>query len=264
MQFDSLKEKCEYFRSLTDYRLMPNSYVLVMLDGRSFSSKIKKKFAKPFDDDFIDMMDETAKYLVKNVQGCKFAYTQSDEITLVITDFETPTTDSFFGYRLTKILSIVASMATAKFNNLMMQYELRTSIEGSQVIAEKIGLYEFDCKAWNVPTYNDVVAWLLYRQNDCIRNSKAQTAQTFFPHKELMGLLVDQQIEKLKEYNGEDWDKYPDRWKFGRFIYRVETQFTNNNGDVYTRHNPEVFPAVPLNDETNRTFFKDRNIIPQI
>lgn len=72
-----------YLRSLTDYKLIPNDYVLIMLDGRSFSSTIKRYFKKPFDDTFINIMNETALYLCNNVQGCKFAYVQSDEISLM-------------------------------------------------------------------------------------------------------------------------------------------------------------------------------------
>ena len=99
MKFDTLKQKCEFYRSLTDYKLMPNSYVLAMVDGHCFSKLIKNKFDKPFDDMFIKMMNETAKYLCENIQGAKFAYTQSDEISILITDFDTPMTDSFFGFR---------------------------------------------------------------------------------------------------------------------------------------------------------------------
>ena len=100
MNFKDLKEKCEYFRSLTDYRLVPNSYVIAFLDGRSFSKLIKNKYKKPFDEQFMTMMNETAKYLVQNIQGAKFAYVQSDEISILITDFDTPTTDALFGYRI--------------------------------------------------------------------------------------------------------------------------------------------------------------------
>ena len=100
MKFKNLEDRMLYLRSLTDYKLIPNDYVLIMLDGRSFSSTIKRYFKKPFDDTFINIMNETALYLCNNVQGCKFAYVQSDEISLILTDFETPETDSFFGYRL--------------------------------------------------------------------------------------------------------------------------------------------------------------------
>jgi tRNA(His) guanylyltransferase len=87
MKFNSLKEKYLYYRNITDYKLYPNGYVMVMLDGRSFSKKIKKKFERPFDKKFIDIMNQTAVYLCENVSNCKFAYVQSDEISLVLSDF---------------------------------------------------------------------------------------------------------------------------------------------------------------------------------
>ena len=55
MTFETLKDKCLYYRSLTDYKLMPSSYVICMLDGRSFSKIIKNKFKKPFDETFAQM-----------------------------------------------------------------------------------------------------------------------------------------------------------------------------------------------------------------
>lgn len=89
MNFDSLKDKYNYYRNMADYRLLPNSYVMVMLDGRSFSHKIKKRFKRPFDDEFIRIMNETAQYVAKNISGCKLAYVQSDEINLVLYDKST-------------------------------------------------------------------------------------------------------------------------------------------------------------------------------
>ena len=74
MHFNTLKEKCEYYRGLGDYRLLPNSYVVIMLDGRSFSKKVKNKFDKPFDRKFVEAMNETMKYLCENIQGAMFGY----------------------------------------------------------------------------------------------------------------------------------------------------------------------------------------------
>ena len=212
MNFKTLKEKGEYYRSLTDYRLLPNSYAVIMLDGRSFSHKIKNKFKKPFDDDFVRMMNETTKYLCENIQGALCGYCQSDEIHIVISDFVksyklhedwsvAPTdkegiSSAFFQYRVSKILSIVASMATSKFNQLMMDYRVSNVESDSGCAGDTVDdcrqaimsspLYEFDCKVWNLPNANDVYAWLLYRQIDCIRNSKQQLAQTYLPHIQLL------------------------------------------------------------------------------
>lgn len=119
MRFNTLKERMEYFRSLTDYKLMPNSYVIVMLDGRGFSKTVKRLFRQPFDDAFMDMMNGVSKYLCENVQCVKTAFVQSDEISLVLNDFETNTTESFFAYRLCKLQSVIAGMASTVFNDLL-------------------------------------------------------------------------------------------------------------------------------------------------
>lgn len=274
MQFKNLEDKCLYYRGLSDYKLLPNSYVIIFLDGRSFSHLIKNKFQKPFDNEFIRMMNETAEYVCKNVQGCKFAFVQSDEISLVLTDFDTPTTDAFFSNRLCKMQSIIASLATAKFNQLMLCHEMNKygyaedeiGLWGSKDclrLVENSQLYQFDCKCWNVPTYNDVFAWFLYRQNDCIKNSKQSTAQTYLPHKELLGKNTDEQIALLKEIKGIDWTLFPNDRKYGRFIWKEEVQLVSDDGYQYTRHMWKTHAAYPLNDDNNREIFHSMNIIPK-
>lgn len=249
MKFDSLKEKCEYFRSLTDYRLVPNSYVIAFLDGRSFSKLIKNKYEKPFDEKFVRIMNEVAEYLVKNIQGAKFAYTQSDEISILITDFDTPETDAAFGYRICKLQSILASMAASKFNQLAFLYDVQprlyenclsdcegTIYETNDVLEmlKKQKLAEFDCKVWSVPDYNTAFCHFLWRQNDCVRNSKQQTAQTYLSHKELEGKSTDEQIELCKVEKNVDWNALDAGLKYGRLIYKERKLFKNLVVDTET------------------------------
>ena len=274
MKFDTLKEKHEYYKHLTDYRLLPNAYVIVMLDGRSFSKKVKNKFRKPFDERFVNAMDETTKYLCEQIEGCKFGYCQSDEITLVLTDFETPTTESFFGYRLSKILSICASAATAKFNACMLETKLAESLSKyapSETNINAVGevlkdnpLYEFDCKAWNVPTFNNVYGWIVYRQLDCIRNSKQQTAQTWLSHNELVCLSTDMQIAKLKEEKNIDWETFENGLKYGRFIYREPEEKIGQDGTPFERMKFHVHPAFPINTPEGKLKFVECTNIPKI
>lgn len=238
MRLDTLEKRMQYYRSLTDYKLMPKTPVLMMLDGRAFS-KFCKKFTKPYDDFFIHIMNETAKYLCENIEGCKFAYVQSDEISLYVSDMDNNESESWFGYRVSKILSIAASLATAKFNQLLTIELCKTPCSTNDLVelVTNQKLAEFDCKAWNVPTQNDVFAWFLFRQIDCIRNSKQMAAQTYIPHKELEGLHTDQQIEKLEKETGIKWAEYSDDKKFGRFIYKeyvnipyeIPDKFKNGN-----------------------------------
>ena len=240
MYFKTLKEKCEYYRSLTDHKLLPNSYTLVMVDGHKFSKMIKNKFEKPFDDTFIKMMNETAQYLCSQIQGAKFAYTQSDEISILITDFDTPMTDSFFSYRICKIQSLVAAMATSKFNQLYFKY-----VKG----LKEVPLCTFDCKVWTVPNANDAYAWFLFRQTDCIKNSKAQTAQTYIPHDKLKHLTADEMIAKLNDEQIIDWNMFPNDRKFGRLVFKVDTQMetTLPNGE-HKQFTRSPWTAVPAED----------------
>lgn len=269
MKFNSLKDKCEYYRHLTDYRLTPNTNMLIMLDGNRFSKLIKKNFNLPFDDVFIEMMNKTALYLCNHIQGAKFAYVQSDEISILVTDYDTDETETLYNGRLCKIQSIISAMATSEFNRQYILFALKKfkDDEGAyNKVVEQISNMEmcrFDCKAWTVPTDNDVYSWFLYRQYDCIRNSKQQAAQTYISHSQLKGLDTDKQIALLKEMNGVDWNEYPDTWKYGRFIYKVAKFFTRtlDNGEEleFERFKFEVYPAFYLKDQFH-SFFNTINL----
>lgn len=265
MKFNSLKDKCEYFRSLADYKLTPNSYVIAMLDGHSFSKLIKNKYKKPFDERFMGYMDKVAEYLCARLQGAKVAYVQSDEISILITDFDNPDTDSPFGYRLCKLQSLLAGMAAARFNQLVLQDAFNDyhcthgllSIEGNKYpyddfysMVESQKLAEFDCKVWNVPDWNTAFCHFLWRQNDCTRNSKQQAAQTYLSHKELMGKSADKQVEFLKEKFGIDWNGYTDGEKYGRIIYRTQETYVDQvSGLDYVRNYWRTHEATPFGNE---------------
>lgn len=250
MKFDKLEDKCLYYRGLTDTKLLPNANVIIMLDGRSFSKKVKNKFEKPFSDTFINFMDETAIYLCQNIPNVKMAFVQSDEISLLMKD---DSGDPFFGNRLCKIQSICASMATAKFNHCATIDEVNR--KGADCLKD-MPLYEFDCKAWNVPNDNDAFAWFLYRQNDCIKNSKQQLVQTYIPHKRLLNLKTDEQIELLKNEQGIDWNTFDENKKYGRFITKVYMICHNIELDIsYERSFWEAEPARQLNTEEGREWY---------
>lgn len=264
MTDETLKEKCLRLRSASDYKLESNSFILCMLDGRSFSHKIKNKFEKPFDMKFVAAMNETMQYLCENVQGCRVGYCQSDEITLVISDIpDAPNKEatSFFGYRLCKIQSILASMAASKFNNIMTRNLMKdipvymSAADMKDVVLDTMTnapLYEFDCKAWNVPNLNDAYAYLLWRQLDCIRNSKQQAAQTYLPHKILLGLHTDEQIALLFKEKGISWYDYAEGLKYGRYCYKEQVSMVSEQWGPYMRSVWGVHEASPFNEDEKK------------
>ena len=266
----SLKEKFYAYQHAVNYFLDPDKYIIAHIDGRSFSKKVKNKFNKPFDDVFINAMNETAIELCKEVQGCIFAYTQSDEILLIIKKNK-PEGDVFYGGRICKMQSIIASTATGIFSEEMAVNRVLTTVptcasseEVRQLCIDAIRkgpLYQFDCKVWNVDNANDAMGCILYRNIDCIRNSKQQAAQTYLPHKVLMSKNTDEQVELLKQEKNVDWNEFDDGKKYGRFIKKTTKTF-NLNGDEnigamlydtsYTRHVWEAVNGCDLTNEENR------------
>ena len=270
---ETLQEKGKRLQKQRDYKLDTDKYILVHVDGRSFSKNIKNKFQKPFDRDFINMMNETAIYLCEKVQGAKIAYVQSDEISLLLKK-DTPEGDIFFGGRLCKMQSIIASLATAKFNQLITVYNLKKTKEyyednlyAMPFITDEIGnlpLYQFDCKAWDVDTANDAFAWFLFRNIDCVRNSKQQFAQTYLPHKILLKHSTDEQVLMAIDEKGKDWNSCLQDEKFGRIISKEIFYHLNDDGAEYMRSKWVPHDGVDLTDVDNRekfiekyNFFKD-------
>jgi len=188
---------------------------IIRLDGKAFHT-YTKGLDKPFDEGLIEDMQETTKFLCENIQGCKLGYTQSDEITLVLTDYDKLTSDAWFDYNVQKMTSISAAMATAKFNDLR-RIRLRTP-----QIMDEIGQFNFnilqlkklaffDSRVFQIPEKEEVVNSLIWRQQDAERNSIQMLAQSLYSHSELHGkntsLLQDMCFEKGQNWNNLDFSK---------------------------------------------------------
>jgi tRNA(His) guanylyltransferase len=190
MAIDSLGDRMKRYELTYQHRLLDRMYTIIRIDGKAFHT-YTRKLPKPFDRGIIEDMIETTQYLCENVQGCKVGYVQSDEITLILTDFEELNTMSWFDNEVQKMCSISASLATAKFNQLRMVRELnkfkgqRPSEDFSHLM--DIRLAQFDSRVFQVPTLSEVYNNLLWRNQDCVRNSIASSAQSIFSSKELHG-----------------------------------------------------------------------------
>ena len=230
-----LGDRMKFYENFNKQFLAPNQYVLMRLDGKSFSNFTKKYFNKPFDNNFINIMQEVAKYLFSNISGCCAAYVQSDEITLLLTDMKSKGMEGWFNYRVDKMCSIAASMATAKFNNLLYALifeNLYTKCDmlptfNTYEISDELNqmpLPVFDCRVWNVPNSDEAKNVFLWRQRDCIRNSVLQYAQSFFTHKELMNKNIDAVKElirnKFPNDDNEWWENLDNVVKYGTFFFK--------------------------------------------
>jgi len=194
------------------------SHTIIRIDGKAFHT-YTRGLSRPFDDGFIEDMDATARYLCKNIQGAKFAYVQSDEISILLTDYDKITTDAWFDNNVQKMASVSASMATRAFN------EARLKRVGINVISPNITPQmkwaEFDSRVFQIPEWIEVENYFIWRQQDCVRNSISSVAQSLYSHKELNGKNTTEMQEMIFQ-KGINWNDYDPRYKRGRSIVKEE------------------------------------------
>lgn len=180
------------------------TYTILRLDGRAFHSYCRG-LERPFDAGFAADMDAVAVALCCEVQGATLGYVQSDEISILMTDFATTESEPWFGGNIQKIVSVAASYATAVFN---------TNRPGK--------LATFDARAFIIPDPTEVENYFIWRQKDATRNSVLMAAQAAYSHKELHGVSADGMQELLFQ-KGVNWNDYPDGFKRGRAVYREQS-----------------------------------------
>jgi len=199
---DSLGDRMKrFYENRTRLFLPRRTYSIIRIDGKAFHT-YTKGLNRPFDFKLMGDMDETACYLCKNIQGAKFAYVQSDEISILLTDFEGLTTDAWFDGNIQKIVSISSSLATAKFN------ELRPN---------KIAL--FDSRIFTIPSSIEVENYFIWRQQDATRNSIESSAQALYSPKQLFGKNTND-LQEMCFQKGINWNDYPIGFKRGRTIIK--------------------------------------------
>lgn len=228
-----LDERMKQYEYVTRNYLTCRTPVIIRLDGKAFHT-FTRGMKKPFDTLLVDTMQQTMVELCTNISNCKFGYTESDEISLLLLDTDTTETQPWFGNNLSKLLSITASMATLYFNkffeaNLSDMVLINNDFDSS-IYEKKLGTALFDCRAFNIP-FEEINNYFIWRQQDCIRNSIQMVAQANFPHKELQNLNCNQLIEKLEEKDIDYEKDYPTYLKRGSCTYKKEFDYTQTYYD---------------------------------
>lgn len=195
-----------YYENRTKVKLPRRTYTIIRIDGKAFHT-YTRKLGKPFDATLIDDMFWTTKMLCENIQGCKMGYTQSDEISLLLTDFDRLGTDAWFDGNIQKMTSVSASMATGYFNSRREPNEYG--------VPQPLAF--FDSRVFTIPTSVEVENYFIWRQKDAIRNSISMLAQSLYSHKELHKKGERDKIEMIKD-KYHNWETLPDWIRRGYFV----------------------------------------------
>jgi len=202
-------------------RRMP---VILRVDGRAFHTLTRKlNLKKPFDGDIQRWMIETARALCEEIQGAQLAYVQSDEISILITDYAGLQTEAWFDYNVQKMTSVSASIATCKFVQQVTEW-----------LAYESQLISFDARVFNLPR-EEVNNYFVWRQQDWIKNSVQMLARSHYSQKQLLNKKQSDMHEMLHE-KGVNWADLPEKWKNGVVLEYQEFDTSNGGPEPIIRH----------------------------
>ena len=261
-----------FYENIPKTKLMRRCPVIIRIDGRAFHT-FTKGFNRPFDDILSQSMKETTKYLCENIQGAVLGYTQSDEISILLTDYATLETDAWFDYEVQKLCSISASMATMAFNKFFAENVKHwVSISGREIFEaltlEQRIAYEhtlnnavekgamFDARCFNIPK-EEVANYFYWRQLDAMRNSIQMVGQANFSHRELQFKSTKQIISLLETHCGINWHSLPIWQQRGSACIKHKVSVDYPDGTYVLRNKWKIDNEIPIFKDNGREYIED-------
>jgi tRNA(His) guanylyltransferase len=240
----------DYEKLFTSQKAMPQLPTFCRIDGKAFhtwTSDLKR----PYDERLSKLFVYTTKFLLEET-GARIGYTQSDEITLCWY-FEDYKSQLFFDGKIYKLNSMIASLTTGYFNNLVNNYpskgwgvridpeDIKYRKPNAEGGCKKRELAFFDCRAWQVPNLDEATNVFLWREQDATRNSISMAAQSVYSHKELHGKSTKEMQEMLHK-KGINWNDYPTFFKKGMYLTRQKkVDAISESGNVEVKCQERTF-----------------------
>lgn len=272
---DALGDRMKGYENITRNYLTRRVPAIIRLDGKAFHT-FTRGMVKPFDSVMTQAMQQTMKYLCENIQGCVLGYTQSDEITLVLTDYATIKTDAWFGYNIQKMVSVAASMATLAFDRKFIiahgdwfSKSFDNGVSDQPGFLQLDSLYTskqhcamFDARVFSIPK-DEVCNCLIWRQQDATRNSIEAVGQAFFSQGQLNKKNQSDIQEMLWSQHGINWNNFPTESKRGsccvKQLFQTPMDDPHNPGQqiIVTRRRWVVDREIPI-------FTQDRDYVEKL
>ena len=275
MDTSDLAKRMKNYEMRDRYFLQKRIPVAIRVDMRA-GHTFTRGFKRPFDDIFMKSMQETAKYMCENMGNAKFAYVQSDEITIILVDYDTLETDCWFNYRTDKLCSISASMATMAFNRVFVKNvdewgrltfpnwdEGGTNEEVDVDLLKLNDAYQraigkgamFDARCFNIPK-EEVTNYFYWRQLDATRNSIQMVGQANFSHKELQNKSCNDIQNMLLTQKDINWNSIPTYQKRGSACIKYIESVDYPDGTTTERSRWKIDNEIPIFKNEGREYIE--------
>lgn len=246
---EKLCDRMKKYETIIDniITIKPHESFIVRLDGRSFS-KFTKKFFKPFDIIFIKAMGLTTLDLIAKFDA-QTGYTHSDEITLIFNSKSSESeyneylekqlnnlsiksdmiTTHMFNGRIQKILSLISSYCSVKFNyhleKLIKPFEQSYDAEFIKLIQLHEQMFDARILIFEETNKYEILNHQIWRSiHDCSRNAIQTYAYTYFGSRKIMNKNTCKMIQMMKDEKKLDWDdenQVPLFIKYGLYCKKI-------------------------------------------
>jgi tRNA(His) guanylyltransferase len=211
---ESLGDRMRQYINVSNTRLIQRMPVIIFVDGKKFHN-YTRSMEKPFSDNLIYNMQITARALCEEIQGSKLAYIQSDEISILLHNYDKLNQGAYFDFRTQKMASIAASTATLEFNRFGRLGQLPYGAR-------------FDARCFNVPK-EEVCNYFIWRQKDWTRNSVQMLARSKFSNKALYKKDQNEMKDMLMDI-GINWNDLPTQNKRGSCVIKSNDNWAIDQG----------------------------------
>lgn len=198
----NLDVRMKLYEEATRTRLPVRMPVILRLDGKCFHT-LTRSAEKPFDSKLRNALVWSAQAVIQQEIPARYAFAQSDEISMLLVDYNRFDSQQWFDGIVQKMVSVAAAMMSVEFSK---RYD-------------KTGY--FDCRAFAVPE-RDVKNYFIWRQQDCMRNAVSMIAQSQFSHVELQGQGTNDMVRMLADHKGITMPMYPEHFRMGTSITRYD------------------------------------------
>lgn len=220
---DSLGDRMKQYEKVNDFKLTRRTPIIIRVDGRSFHT-FTRGLDKPFDKNFIRVMQNVAEDLMKLSGNCVLAYVQSDEISILLKDWNKLESEPFFDNKIQKLVSIFSAAATSSFINNWCKTCYCDLID-----------IQFDARCFNIPK-EEVCNYFIWRQQDWTRNSIQMLGRSKFSQKEMNGKSCNVIQDMLWKKFDINWDKLDTYLKRGTFLYRLDDVVVDYDCPIITKN----------------------------
>jgi tRNA(His) 5'-end guanylyltransferase len=129
---------------------------------------------------------------------------------------------------------------TSAFNQIMLRllatFKYRPEELMERLLSNKLTEIEavFDARVFVIPDFREISNYMIWRQQDCTRNSITMAAGSVYSHKELHGKSGEEKQEMLFQ-KGINWNNYTVKYKRGIVIKKTPYAVEGPNGEVVMR-----------------------------